>query len=60
MTVFTNLWAVAEKVREVAVDLGSAYFLIVLRLVVHDKVHNEYHSCLSEDYAIKMFEKDNI
>ena len=37
--------AVAEKIGEVAVDLGSAQFPMVFHLVIHDTVHNNGHSC---------------
>ena len=45
------LGAVAEKIKEVAVDLGSAQFVIVLRLVIYDIVHNNKHSCLTNDFT---------
>ena len=56
--VLPKLGAVAEKVGEVAVDLGSAQFPMVLRLVIHDTVHNHGHTCLTNDYARRSFEKE--
>ena len=56
--VLPKLVAVAEKIREVAVDLGSAQFPKVLRLVLHDTVHNNGHSCLTNAVARHGFEKD--
>ena len=56
--VLPKLGAVAEKVGEVAVDLGSAQFPMVLRLVIHDTVHNSGHSCLTNAFARHSFEKE--
>ena len=56
--VLPKLGAVAEKVGEVAVDLGSAQFPMVLRLVIHDTVHNNGHSCLTNLNARHSFEKE--
>ena len=55
--VLPKLGAVAEKIGEVAVDLGSAQFSMVLRLVIHDTVHNNGHSCLTRPFARHSFEK---
>ena len=49
--VLPKLGAVAEKIGEVAVDLGSAQFSMVLCLVIHDTVHNTGHSCLTNNLA---------
>ena len=53
-----KLGAVAEKIEEVAVDMGAAQFSMVLRLVIHDTVHNNGHSCLADGYGRHSFEKD--
>ena len=56
--VLPKLGAVAEKIEEVAVYLGSAQFPMVLLLVIHDTVHNNGHSCLTNSLARHSFEKD--
>ena len=55
--VLPKLGAVAEKILEVAVDLVSAHFPMVLRLVIHDTVHNNGHLCLTSAVARQSFEK---
>ena len=57
--VLPKLGADPEKIGEV-VDLSSAQFLIVLRLVIHDTGHNNGHSCLTNAVARHSFEKDKI
>ena len=52
-----KLGAVAEKIGEVAVNLELAQFPMVLRLVIHDTVHNNGHSCLISTFARLSFEK---
>ena len=49
--VLSQLGAVAEKIGEIAVDLESDKFPMVLRLVIHDKIHNNRHSCLTTTFA---------
>ena len=49
---------VDEKIEEVAVNLGSAQFPMVLRLVIHDTVHNNGHSCLTSTFARHNFDKE--
>ena len=56
--VLPKLGAVAEKIGEVSVDLGSAQFPMLLRLVIHDTVHNNGHSCLTSTFARHSFEKE--
>ena len=56
--VLRKLGAVAEKIGEVAVNLGSALFPMLLRLVIYDTVHNNGHSCLTNAVARYSFEKD--
>ena len=41
--VLSKLGAVAEKIEEVPVDLGSAQFPMLFRLVIHDTGHNNGH-----------------
>ena len=53
--VLFQLGAVAEKIGEVVVDLSSAKFPMVLRLVIHDTVHNIGHSCLTNIKARHSF-----
>ena len=55
--VLPKLGAIAEKILEVAVDFGSAQFSMVLRLVIHDTVHNTGHPCLTNDFARNRFKK---
>ena len=55
--VLAKLGAVFEKIGEVAVDLGSAQFPMVLGLVINDTVHNNGHSCLTSTFARHSFEK---
>ena len=56
--VLPKLGAVAEKIG-VDVDLGSTQFPMVLRLVIHDTVHNNGHSCLTSNIARHSFEKES-
>ena len=58
--VLPKLGAVAEQIGEVAVDLGSAQFPIILRLVIHDTVQNNGHSCLTNAIVRHSFEKTKI
>ena len=58
--VLPKLGAVAEKIGEVAIDLGLAQFLMVLRLVIHDTVHNNGHPCLTNNLTRHSFKKENI
>ena len=53
-----KLGAVAEKIEEVAVDLGSAQFSMLLCLVIHDTVHNNGHFCLTNNLARHSFQKE--
>ena len=55
--VFPKLGAVAEKIGEVAVDLGSAQFPTVLRLVIQVTVNNNGHSCLTSTFARHSLDK---
>ena len=52
--------AVAEKIGEVAVDLGSAQLPMVLLLVIHDTVHTNGHSCLTSTFARHSIQKEKI
>ena len=59
--VLPKLGAVAEKIEEVAVDLGSAQFSLVLCLVIHDtiqSIHNNGQSCLTNNQARHSFKKE--
>ena len=56
--VLPKLGAVAEKIGKVGVDLGSAQFPIVLRLVIYDTVHNNEHFCLTNNLARHSFKKE--
>ena len=56
--VLPKLGAVAEKIGEVAVDMGAAQFPMVFRLVIHDTVHNNGHPCLADGYVRHSFEKE--
>ena len=56
--VWPKIGAVAEKIGEVAVDLGSAQFPKVLRLDIHDTVHNNGHPCLTNNLARLSFKKE--
>ena len=56
--VLPKLGAVAGKIGEVAVYLGSAQFPMVLRLLIHDTVHNNGHSCLTSTFACHSFENE--
>ena len=56
--VLFKLGAVAEKIGEVAVNLCSAQFPIILRLVIYDTVHNNGHLCLTNAVTRHSFEKD--
>ena len=56
--VLPKIGAVAEKIGKVAVDLGSAQFPMVLRLVIHDTVHNNGHFCLTNNLARLSFKKE--
>ena len=49
--VLSKLYAVAQKIGKVAVDLGLAQFPMVLRLVIHDTVHHNKHPCLTINLA---------
>ena len=55
--VFPKLGAVAEKIGEVAVNLGSAQLPIILHLVIHNTVGNNGHSCFISAFARHSFEK---
>ena len=55
--VLPSLGTVAEKIGKVAVDLNSAQFPMVLRLVIHDTVHNNGHPCLTKNLARHSFKK---
>ena len=55
--VLPKLGAIAEKIGEVAVDLGSAQFPMVLRRVIYDTVHNTGHPCLINNFARNSFKK---
>ena len=55
--VLPKLGAVAEKVGEVGVDLGSPQFAIVLRLLILDTVHNNGHPFLTNNLARHSFKK---
>ena len=57
--VLPKIGAVAEKIGEVAVDLSSAQFPMILRLVIHDTVHNNGHPCLTNNLARRSFKKEN-
>ena len=50
-----KLGVVAEKISEVAVDLGLAQFPMLLRLVIYDTVHDKGHSCLTNNLARHSF-----
>ena len=56
--VLPKLGVIAEKIGEVAVNLGSAQFPMILRFVIHDTVHNNGHSCLTSTFARHSFEKE--
>ena len=56
--VFPKLGAVVEKIGEVAVDLGSAQFPMLLRLVIHDTVHINGHFCLTNNIARHSFKTE--
>ena len=56
--VLPKIGAVAEKIEEVAVDLGSAQFHMVPRLVIHDTVHNSGHFCLTNNLACHCFKTE--
>ena len=56
--VLPKLGAVDEKIGEVAVDLDSAQFPMLLRLVIHDTVHNNGHPCLTNNLARHSFKKE--
>ena len=52
-----KLGSVAERIGEVAVNLGSAQFPMLLRLVIHDTVHNNGHPCLTNNIVRLSFKK---
>ena len=56
--VFPKLGAVAEKIGEDDVDLGSAQFPMLLRLVIHNTVHNNGYPCLTNNLARHSFKKE--
>ena len=56
--VLPKLGVVAVKIGEVAVDLGSAQFPMLLRLVIHDTVHNNGHPCLTNNLVRHSFKKE--
>ena len=56
--VLPKLGAVAEKIKDVAVDLGSAQFSMVLRMAIHDTIHNNGHPCLTNNPARHSFKKE--
>ena len=58
LIILPKLGAAAVKIREVAVDLGSAQRPMVLRLVSHDTVHNNGHPCPTNDLARHRFKKE--
>ena len=57
--VLPKLGAVSEQIREVSVYLGSSQFPMLLRLVIHDKVHNNWHSIVINIPVRQCFEKNN-
>ena len=56
--VLAKLGADVEKIGEVAVDLGLAQFLMLLCLLIHDTVHNNRHTCLTNNLARHNFKKE--
>ena len=55
--VLPKLGAVAEKVGEVALDLGAGQFSMILRLGIHDTVNHGGHSCTPNDTFIHYFSR---
>ena len=53
-----KIGAIAEKIGEVAVYLGSEQFLMVMRLIIHDTVHNTGHLCSTIDFAGNILNKE--
>ena len=56
--VLLKLGVVALRIKEVAVDLDSAQFPMLICLVVLDTVHNNGHSCLTNNLALHSFKNE--